>query len=158
MDILRKEQRWSIQQSSRNSKPLSRTTQKRRSRPFDQIMVENSHQMNSKSYAKTQGLRGIYPLHIIHNIMGLQKGIIEWSWIYKGHASWSRSSHASMGRIFQNNSVCIEPYSTQSNWEQDTWKIIFWQETKSQSSQNIWLSSVHTHSKRKEDKVRSFRK
>ena len=29
---------------------------------------------NSKSYAKTQGLTGSYPLHIIHNRMGLQKG------------------------------------------------------------------------------------
>ena len=30
--------------------------------------------------------------------------------------------------------------------------------TRSQSSQNIWLFGVHTHSKIKEDKVRSFRK
>ena len=36
-------------------------------------MADNSHQMNSKSYAKTRGLRGICPLHIIHNKMGLQK-------------------------------------------------------------------------------------
>ena len=27
--------------------------------------------MNSKSYAKTQGLRGSFPLHIIHDKMGL---------------------------------------------------------------------------------------
>ena len=47
-------------------------------------MVENSHQMNSKSYAKTQGLRGSYPLHIIHNKMGLRKEIIEWSWKQQG--------------------------------------------------------------------------
>ena len=40
-------------------------------RPFDQIMAENSHQMNSKSYGKIQGLRGSYTLHIIHNKMGL---------------------------------------------------------------------------------------
>ena len=33
-----------------------------------------------KSYAKTQGLRGSYPLHIIQNKMGLQKGRIELSW------------------------------------------------------------------------------
>ena len=66
--------------SSRNSKPWSRTTQKRRSRPFDQIMEDNSHQMNSKTYAKNKGLRGSYTLLIIHNRMGLQKGIIELSW------------------------------------------------------------------------------
>ena len=47
------------------------TTQKRRSRTFDQIMVENSHQINSKSYAEIHGLRGSYPLHIIHNRMEL---------------------------------------------------------------------------------------
>ena len=51
-----------------------------KSRPFDQIMAENSHQMNSKSYAKNQGLRGSYLLHIIQNRMGLQKGRIEPSW------------------------------------------------------------------------------
>ena len=43
-------------------------------------MADNSHQMNSNSYAKIQGLRGSYPLHIIHNKMGLQKGRIELSW------------------------------------------------------------------------------
>ena len=32
--------------------------------------------MKSKSYAMTQGLRGSYPLHIIHNRMGLKKGRI----------------------------------------------------------------------------------
>ena len=41
---------------------------------------DNSRQMNSKSYAKTQGLRRSYPLHIIHNRIGLQKGRIELSW------------------------------------------------------------------------------
>ena len=35
-------------------------------------------------------------------------------------------------------------------------EVFFYQETRSQSSQNIWLSSVYTHSERKEDKVRSF--
>ena len=34
--------------NSRNSKPWSRTTQKKRSRPFDQIMAENSHQKNKE--------------------------------------------------------------------------------------------------------------
>ena len=38
---------------------------------FDQIMAENSLQMNSKSYAKNQGLRGSCTLLIIHNRMGL---------------------------------------------------------------------------------------
>ena len=52
-------------------KALIENILKRRSRPFDQIMVENSLQMNSKSYAKNQGLRGSYPLLIIHNKMGL---------------------------------------------------------------------------------------
>ena len=52
-------------------KALLRIIHTIRSRPFDQLMVENSHQMNSKSYAKTLGLRGSYPLHIIHNRMGL---------------------------------------------------------------------------------------
>ena len=42
----------------RNSKPSWRITQKRKSRPFDKIMVENSHQKNSRNYAKIQGLRG----------------------------------------------------------------------------------------------------
>ena len=40
-----------------NSKPWSRITLKRRSILFDQIMVENSHQMNSNIYAKNQGLK-----------------------------------------------------------------------------------------------------
>ena len=31
-------------------------------------------------------------------------------------------------------------------------------ETRSQPSQNIWLSCVHTHSKREKNKIRSFRK
>ena len=31
-------------------------------------------------------------------------------------------------------------------------EVFFYQETRSQSSQNIWLSSVYTHSERKEDK------
>ena len=53
-------------------------------RPFDKILVENSHQMNSKSYANIQGLRGSYPLHIIRNKMGLQKGRIENSWKLQG--------------------------------------------------------------------------
>ena len=44
---------------------------------FDQTMAENSHQMNSRNYAKIQGLRGCWPLHIIHNKMGLQKEKIE---------------------------------------------------------------------------------
>src|SRR5713226_40292 len=43
-------------------------------------MAENSLQMNSRGYAKTQGLRGSCPLLIIHNRMGLQKGRIELSW------------------------------------------------------------------------------
>ena len=58
-------------------KALIENHNKRGSRPFDQIMAEKSHQMNSKSYAKTQGLIGIYPLYIIHNKMGLQKERIE---------------------------------------------------------------------------------
>ena len=33
-----------------------------------------------KELAKTQGLIGSFPLHIIHNKMGLQKGRIELSW------------------------------------------------------------------------------
>src|SRR5882757_5825985 len=43
-------------------------------------MAENSLQMNSKSYAKNQGLRGSCPLLIIHNRMGLQNGKTELSW------------------------------------------------------------------------------
>ena len=41
-------------------------------------------QMNSKTYANNQGLRGSYPLHIIHSKMGLQKEIIERSWKQQG--------------------------------------------------------------------------
>ena len=52
-------------------KALIKNHTERISRPFDQIMVENSLQMNSKSYAKNQELRGICPLLIIHNRMGL---------------------------------------------------------------------------------------
>ena len=66
--------------SSRNSKPWSRTILKRRSRPVDQIMEDNSLRINSKSYAKNQGLRGICLLLIIHNRMGLRNGRIEPSW------------------------------------------------------------------------------
>ena len=40
-------------------------------RPFDQIMVENSLRMNSKSYVENQGLRGSCQLLIIHTRMGL---------------------------------------------------------------------------------------
>ena len=36
-------------------------------------MADNSHQINSKSYAKTQGLRGSCPLHIIQK----KNGIVE---------------------------------------------------------------------------------
>ena len=61
-------------------KALIENHTKNKIRPFDQIMVENSHQINSKSYAKTQGLRGSCPLLIIHKKMGLQKRIIELSW------------------------------------------------------------------------------
>ena len=43
-------------------------------------MVENSLQMNSKSYVKNQGLRGSCLLLIIYNIMGLQNKRIELSW------------------------------------------------------------------------------
>ena len=39
-------------------------------------MAENSLQMNSKRYEKNQGLRRGFPLLIIHNRMGLQKGTI----------------------------------------------------------------------------------
>ena len=46
--------------SSNSSKPLSRIVQKIKSRPFDQTMAENSHQMNSKNYVEIQGLRGVY--------------------------------------------------------------------------------------------------
>ena len=52
-------------------KALIENHTKRRSRPFNQIMAENSHQMNSKTYANNQVLRRSYPIHIIHNIMGL---------------------------------------------------------------------------------------
>ena len=38
---------------------------------FYQIMAENSLRMGSKNYVKTQGLRGSFPLLIIHNRMGL---------------------------------------------------------------------------------------
>ena len=41
--------------------------------------------MNSKNYANIQGIRGSYPLHIIYNRMGLQKGRIEQSWKLQGH-------------------------------------------------------------------------
>ena len=37
-------------------------------------------------------------------------------------------------------------------------RILLWKETKSHPSQNICLPDVHTHSERKEDEVRSFRK
>ena len=37
-------------------------------------------------------------------------------------------------------------------------EVFYRQETRSQPSNNIRLSSVHTYSERKEDKVRSFRK
>ena len=43
-------------------------------------MAWNSLQMSSKNYVKTQGLRGSCPPLIIHNRMGLHKGIIELSW------------------------------------------------------------------------------
>ena len=135
--------------SSRNSKPWLRTTLKRRSRPFDQIMAENSDQMNSKSYAKTWGLRGSYPLHIIHNRMGLQKGRIERSWKLQEKCFMIKIFPCIMGRSFQNSGVCTELYSTQSTWEQDTWRSLFRQETKSHPSQNIQLSSVHTNYKKK---------
>ena len=35
-------------------------------------------------------------------------------------------------------------------------EVFFWKETISHPSQNIRLSCIHTHSKRKEDKVRSL--
>ena len=63
-----------------------------------------------------------------------------------------------MGRSYQNIGVCIEPHSTQSTQEQDSWRSFLWQETKIQPSQNILMSCIHTHSERKEDGVRSFRK
>ena len=58
-------------------------------------MVENSLRMNSKSYAKNHGLRGICPLHIIHNRMGLRNGRIE--------LSWKRQEQCFMIKIF----LCI---------------------------------------------------
>ena len=61
-------------------KALIENHTEKKPRPFDQIMVKNSHQMNSNTYAKNQGLRGSYPLHIIHNTMGLHKRRIELSW------------------------------------------------------------------------------
>ena len=39
-------------------KALIENHTKIKSRPFDQTMAENSHQMNSNNYAKIQGLRG----------------------------------------------------------------------------------------------------
>ena len=68
MGLLHEEQRCSIQQIQ-GIQSL-----------FNQIMAENSLQMNSKSYAKNQGLRWTCPLLIIHNRMVLQKGRIELSW------------------------------------------------------------------------------
>ena len=43
--------------SSRNSKPWLRTTLKRRSRPFDQIMAENSHKNEFKELCKDPGIK-----------------------------------------------------------------------------------------------------
>ena len=75
MGLLHEEQRSSIQQVQGIQIAL-----KIRSRPFDQIMADNSLQMNSKSYVKNQGLRGSCLLLIIHNIMGLRNGRMELSW------------------------------------------------------------------------------
>ena len=36
----------------------SRTTKRRKSRPFDQTMAKNLQQMNSRNYAESHGLRG----------------------------------------------------------------------------------------------------
>ena len=54
--------------------------------------------------------------------------------------------------------VYVHNRTPQRVLENKTPKEVFWKETKIHPSQNIQLSSVHTHSKRKEDKVRSFRK
>ena len=142
--------------NSRNSKPWSRTILKIRSILYDQIMAENSHQMSSKSYAKTQGLRGSCPLHIIHNRMGLHKGRIE--------LSWKLQEQCFMIKIF----ICISGWKPPERWcmyrtvlhiEYSRIRLLkksLRQETRSQPSQNIWLSSVHTHAKREENKTRSF--
>ena len=98
--------------SSRNSKPWSRSILKRRLILFDEIMAKNSLWMNSKSYVKNQGLRGIFPLLIIHNRMGLWNGRTELSWKLKRNDLWSRPSYAYLGRSCQNSGICIEPYST----------------------------------------------
>ena len=52
-------------------KALIENHTEKKTRPFNQTVVENSLQMNSKSYAKTHGLRGSCPLLTIHNRMGL---------------------------------------------------------------------------------------
>ena len=77
MDILHEEQKRSIQQVQ-GIQSLDRKLHRKEDQYFS--FRSNSHQMNSKSYAKIQGLRGSYPLHIIHNRMGLQKESIERSW------------------------------------------------------------------------------
>ena len=80
MDLLYEKQRWSVQQvqgiQSLYQEPYWKEVQ-------DQIIVDNSLRMNSKSYTKKQGLRGSCQLLIIHNRMGLQNGRMEFQVIWR---------------------------------------------------------------------------
>ena len=57
MDLFHEEQRLSIQQVQGIQSLDKKTTQRRRLRSFYQTMAANSHQRNSRNYAKIQGLR-----------------------------------------------------------------------------------------------------
>ena len=137
--------------SSRNSKTWLRITQKRRLRNFDQVMAENSHQMNSKSYAKTHGLRGSFPLLTIHNRMGLQKSRIELSWKLREQCFMINIFLCIFGRKMPEQ-WCM--YKTVLHIEYSRTRLLKkYSPARIQKSSisDIQLSSRHTHSKREED-------
>ena len=70
MDLLH-ENKDEVFSKFKEFKSLINNHTEKKIKTFDQITAENSHQMNSKNYAKNWGLRGSFPLLTIHNRMWL---------------------------------------------------------------------------------------
>ena len=121
-------------------------------------MEKNSHQMNLKSYARIRGLRGSYPLHIIHKRMGLQKGRIKLSWKLQEQCFIIKIFACIYGQRLSEQQCMYRTVLHTEYLRTRLLRSLLQQETRSQPSQNIRLSSVHSHFNREEDKIRSFRK
>ena len=121
-------------------------------------MAENSHQMNSKNYVDIRGLRGSWPLHIIHSRMRLQKGRIEWLWKQQGKCFMINIFLCIYGKKYLEQR-CMHRTILHIKYSR-TRHLKKYFPTRSHNSAILEYSVVqYTHTfQKKEDKVRSFRK